>query len=153
MPIVTQLSSADALFVAGDNETTYNHTADLMILDPSEVENSDFRHFRKAAAKRVAEISQFSWRLHEVSGALDRPYWVENPDFKPEDHIRRAAFPSPGDAQAVSEISALIFSRHLDLRKPSWKIWYIEGMEESLRATLHLLRMPGQTTRKILSNS
>jgi diacylglycerol O-acyltransferase / wax synthase len=206
MAIVRQMSAADALFIAGDTETTYNHTAGLMILDPTGVDKFDFRRFRKSMARRIGEIAQFSWRLHEVSGGLDRPYWVENPDFNPENHIRRAAVPAPGDAQALADTASLIFSRHLDRRKPLWEVWFIEGlengrvavmlklhhcmmdgdgalrlmailcdtepfpsrstvkkaiavhepgraptgMEESFRTALHLLRLPGQTTRNLL---
>ncbi len=206
MSVIRQLSEADALFIAGDTATTYNHTAGLMLLDASGVDNFSFAYFRKHISKRLGEIAQFRWRLHEVTGGLDRPYWVESEDFDPAQQIRRIAVPSPGDAEAVSEVASLLFSRHLDRRKPLWEVWFIEGladgrvaimlklhhclmdgngalrlmqmlcdteafpsrstvkntiakhepgraptgMEEYLRTTIHLLRLPGQTTRNLL---
>lgn len=206
MAVIRQLSQADALFIAGETATTYNHTAGLMLLNPGSAENFNFRQFRKHISKRLSEIAQFRWRLHEVTGGLDRPYWVELEDFDPAQQIRSIAVPSPGDAQALSEVASLLFSRHLDRRKPLWEVWFIEGladgrvavmlklhhclmdgngalrlmqllcdteafprrstvrktiakhepgraptgMEEYLRTTLHLLRLPGQTTRDLL---
>ena len=141
------MSEADALFIAGDTETTYNHTAGLMVLDPPGNKKFDFRYFKRYISKRIAEIPQFHWRLHEVPGGLDRPYWVDSSDFDPANHIRRIAVASPGDAAAVSEIASLIFSRHLDRREPGRAP---TGREEYLRTTLHLLRLPGKTIRNLL---
>lgn len=153
MSIVRQLSEADALFIAGDTETTYNHTAGLMILDPSGLKTFDFPHFRRYMSKRIGEIAQFRWRLHEVSGGLDRPYWVEIDDFDPATHIRRAAVPSPGNPQEVADTASMIFSRHLDRRKPLWEIWFIEGLANGRVAVmlkLHHCMMDGDGALRLM---
>ena len=85
MSVIRQLSAADALFIAGDTTTTYNHTAGLMVLDTAGVDHFGFKSFRRNISKRIASVAQFRWRLHEVPGGLDRPYWVDDIDFDIQD--------------------------------------------------------------------
>ena len=45
---------------------------------------------------------------------LDRPYWIEDPDFDLDFHIRESAVPPPGDDRQLAETVARIFARPLD---------------------------------------
>jgi diacylglycerol O-acyltransferase len=46
---------------------------------------------------------------------LDYPYWVEDPDFDLEYHVRHVALPQPGDWRQLCIQAARIFARPLDL--------------------------------------
>ena len=53
-------------------------------------------------------------RLVDVPFGLDLPYWVEDPHFDLDFHIRETAVPPPGDDRQLAETVARIFARPLD---------------------------------------
>lgn len=153
MSKVKQLADNDNLFVAGETDTTFNHTAGLMILKPPGRRKLSFAQFRDKTAERIQKIPQFGWKLHQVPGGLDLPYWVEDEHFDPHRHIRRIAAPAPGNHRALAEVASLIFSRRHDRRHPLWEIWFIEGLAGGRCAAMlkmHHCMMDGQGAMKLL---
>src|SRR6202011_4557027 len=71
----------------------------------------------------------FRRRLTELPGALHMPYWVDDPDFDLEYHVRHIALPEPGDWRQLCIQVARIHARQLDLRRPPWEITVIEGLD------------------------
>ena len=62
---------------------------------------------------------------------LDQPYWIDDPDFDIEYHIRELALPRPGsDAQLNEQVSRL-HARPLDRSRPLWEIYLITGLATS----------------------
>ena len=103
---------------------------------------------RPDAARRPAPLrgrrSVIASRLHLVprsgkggvrSVRAARPVWVDDPDFDLDFHIRRAALPLPGGRGAGGQVQRVI-SRPLDRSKPLWEMYFIEGLEDGLVATL-----------------
>jgi WS/DGAT/MGAT family acyltransferase len=68
-------------------------------------------------------------RLVKVPFDLDYPYWVEDPEFDIEYHIRHMALPKPGDWRQLCIQAARIFSRPLDLNRPPWEFTIVEGLD------------------------
>ncbi len=60
--------------------------------------------------------------------SLDRPYWLEDPSFDVEFHVRHVALPHPGDWRQLCIQVARIHSRPLDRSKPLWEAYVIEGL-------------------------
>jgi len=152
MAAVRQLSKEDVLFVAGETDRVYQHTAGLVILDASAVPDFSFEYFREKAIQRISQIPHFRWRLHEVPLGLDLPYWVEDENFNYNHHFKRIAIPSPGDREALAEVAAHLYSKHLDRSKPLWEIWFIEGLADGKFAILQKLHhcvMDGQGASKL----
>jgi WS/DGAT/MGAT family acyltransferase len=56
------------------------------------------------------------------------PYWVDDPDFDLEYHVRHIALPQPGDWRQLCIQIARIHGRQLDLRRPPWEMTVIEGL-------------------------
>ena len=56
------------------------------------------------------------------------PYWVDDPDFDLEYHVRHIALPQPGDWRQLCIQVARIHGRQLDLRRPPWEMTVIEGL-------------------------
>jgi WS/DGAT/MGAT family acyltransferase len=67
--------------------------------------------------------------LVTVPLTLDRPYWVEDPDFDVEFHVRHIALPHPGDWRQLCIQVARLHSRPLDRSRPLWEVYVIEGLE------------------------
>jgi WS/DGAT/MGAT family acyltransferase len=59
---------------------------------------------------------------------LHRPYWVEDPNFDLEYHVRHIGLPQPGDWRQLCIQVARLHARQIDLRRPPWEITVIEGL-------------------------
>jgi len=142
----------DVLFIAGENDRTYHHTAGLVTLDTSATPQFDFDYFRRHTSERMDLIPHFRWKLQEVPLGRDLPYWVEDENFSYDNHFKRIAVPQPGDREALAEVASYIFSRHLDRSRPLWEMWYIEGLaggRVAILQKLHHCMMDGQGMQKV----
>lgn len=54
--------------------------------------------------------------------------WVDGPEFDVARHVRRVAIPRPGDDTQLSQAIAFALERPLDLNRPPWECWMIEGL-------------------------
>jgi WS/DGAT/MGAT family acyltransferase len=152
MAALRQLGKEDILFVAGETDAVYHHTAGLVILDTSDCPRFNFEYLKKKVIERIREVPHFRWKLHQVPMGLDLPYWVEDENFSYDNHFKRIALPSPGDREALSEVVAHLYSRHLDRSKPLWEFWFIEGLAGGRYAIvqkLHHCMMDGQGASKL----
>src|SRR5690606_30011058 len=78
----------------------------------------------------------FRQRLVNVPLGLGHPYWVDDPDFDIEFHLRELALPRPGDDVQLGEQIARIHSRPLDRARPLWELYLIHGLADD-RAALY----------------
>ncbi|RPI08522.1 MAG: wax ester/triacylglycerol synthase family O-acyltransferase, partial [Actinobacteria bacterium] len=60
---------------------------------------------------------------------LDHPYWVEDEEFDLEYHVRHIALPKPGDWRQFCIQAARLHARGLDLARPLWEMYVIEGLD------------------------
>lgn len=152
MAALRQLGKEDILFVAGETDVVYHHTAGLVILDTSACKEFSFEYLRAKVIERIRPVPHFRWKLHQVPLGLDLPYWVEDENFRYENHFKRIAVPSPGDSVALSEVVAHLYSKHLDRNKPLWEFWFIEGLaggKYAILQKLHHCMMDGQGASKL----
>lgn len=125
-----QLTPLDAAFLAVETPVVFGHTGGITVLDPSEAEGFGFERLQEVVAERIRLAPRFAWKLREVPLGLDRPWWVEDPDFDVARHMRRIAVPSPGGIRELAELASDLFARPLDRRRPLWEIWWIEGVAD-----------------------
>jgi diacylglycerol O-acyltransferase len=133
-----QLTSLDAQFLAVETPRTYGHVGGLAIYDPSTAPGGELGVAEICAlvAERLHLLPPFRWKLTEVPFGLDLPYWIEDPDFDLDFHIRESAVPPPGDARRVAETVARIFARPLDRSRPLWELYVIHGLPDGRVALL-----------------
>lgn len=136
MKKLKQLTPSEVLFIGGETDNVYQHVAGLVFLDASDSPAFDFEAFRHHMETHINRLAQLRWKLHEVPLGLDLPYWVEAEDFDLDNHIRRIGVPSPGDDQALAEVVAHLYCRHLPRDRPLWEFWFIEGLAEGKYAIL-----------------
>ncbi len=126
-----QLSALDAMFLYMETPNTPMHIGGLSILDPSTASGGSVR-FKDIIDRMVAMAPLAAYtrqRLVEVPMNLDFPYWIKDPHFDPEFHIRHIALPEPGDWRQLCILAARIFSRQLDRQRPLWEMYVIEGLD------------------------
>ena len=126
-----QLTSLDAQFLAIETARTYGHVGGLAIYDPSTAPGGEVtgEDVRRTVADRLHMLPPFSWRLVEVPLGLDHPYWIEDPDFDLDFHIRETGIAPPGTDHQLADQIARIFARPLDRARPLWELWVIRGLD------------------------
>ncbi len=126
-----QLGIIDSAFINLEQTNTPQHVGGLGIYDPSTAPGG-FVRFKDVIAgfeRRLSSLPLFRTRLVEVPGGLDRPYWVKDANFDVEFHLRHIALPEPGDWRQLCIQVARLHSRPLDMSRPLWEAYIIEGLD------------------------
>ncbi len=131
-----QLTSLDLQFLTLENATHCGHVAGVSVLDPSGSPGGPvtLEGLRDLVAGRLHLVPPLRRRLVEVPLGLDRPYWVEDPDFDLEFHLREIALAAPGDTRQVAEQVARLHARPLDRSRPLWELYLVHGLEGGRQA-------------------
>ena len=126
-----QLSGTDNLFLAQETGNQRAHVAGLGIYDPSTAPGGKvrFKDGLEFFTGRLDKSAVFRRRLVRAPFDLDRPYWIEEKDIDIEYHVRHIALPCPGDWRQLMIQVARIHARPLDLTKPAWEAYIIEGLD------------------------
>jgi len=127
-----QLSPLDASFVYAETARTPMHIGSVAIYDPSTAPNG-FVRFKDILAfieSRLPRARAFRQRLIRVPLDLDHPYWIEDPEFDLEYHVRHMALPKPGDGRQLAILTARLHARPLDMSKPLWELNVVEGLDK-----------------------
>ena len=126
-----QLGAQDAQFLylqTGDNLT---HVMGVYVYDPSTAPGGRvrFKDIVRHIASRSHTSPVFRRRLYRLPFDIDHPYWVEDPHFDLEAHITHVALPEPGDWRQFCIQVARHFSRPMDMNRPLWDIYVVEGLD------------------------
>jgi diacylglycerol O-acyltransferase len=151
-----QLTTLDAQFLAVESARTYGHVGGLAVYDPATAPGGELtmQDLCRLVDERLHLLPPFRWRLVSVPFGLDLPYWIEDPDFDLDFHIRESAVPPPGDDRQLAETVARIFARPLDRNRPLWEIYLIQGLSQgrvALLTKIHHAVVDGVSGSEILS--
>jgi diacylglycerol O-acyltransferase / wax synthase len=151
-----QLSSLDAQFLYVENATTVGHVGIMLLLDPETVPDGQLslELLRDVLEPRLHLVPPLRQRLLTVPLALGLPYWVDDPEFDIEFHLRELALTEPGDEQQLAEQVARIHARPLDRSRPLWEMYLIhnvEGGRQALYSKVHHAAIDGVTGAEILA--
>ncbi len=126
-----RLTGLDASFLYMETPTLHMHVAITAVFDPSTVPGGySFRRVRQLINDRIPLVPVFQRRLVEVPMRLGHPVWVDDPEFDIDNHLRRAALPSPGGMRELGDFAADVISRQLHRDRPLWEMWIVEGVED-----------------------
>jgi len=129
-----QLNEQDALFLDTDSAHANSNVSFIQIYDPSTAHGGKI-HFKSLLAlieSRLHRSPIFRQKLVRVPLDLDDPYWIEDENFDLEYHVRHIALPKPGDWRQFCIQASRIHARALDLNRPLWEIYLIEGLDSLL---------------------
>jgi WS/DGAT/MGAT family acyltransferase len=129
--MMEQLSAQDASFLYVETSTAPSVGAWLNIYDPSTAPDATVR-FKQILATYGARLDGARYlraRIVRVPMDLDHPYWVDDAEFDLEFHVRHLALPKPGDWRQLCIQVARIVARPLDLTRPPWELYVIEGLD------------------------
>jgi WS/DGAT/MGAT family acyltransferase len=120
-----ELSGLDASFLYLETSKVPMHIGGVSILEGS----LKFEDFRQYVSDRVHTVDKLTQKLVTVPFSLDRPYWVEDPDFDINMHLHRTALPRPGGWQELRYLASRLFSQQLNRERPLWEFIFVEGID------------------------
>ncbi|MBZ8138469.1 wax ester/triacylglycerol synthase family O-acyltransferase [Rubrivivax gelatinosus] len=126
-----QLSGHEASFLYADTTHANANVTFVQIYDQSTAPGGTvrFKSILAHLAGRLHRSPVFRQRLLRVPLELDYPYWVEDEHFDLEYHVRHIALPKPGDWRQFCIQASRIHARALDLNRPLWELYVIEGLD------------------------
>jgi diacylglycerol O-acyltransferase len=126
-----QLSGLDATFLYGDTLNADTHGTLVMIYDPSTAPKQPvrFKDILAHVEKRLSISRVFRQKLKHVPLDLDYPYWVDDPDFELEYHVRHVAVPKPADWRQFCILASRLHATPLNMQRPLWEMYVVEGLD------------------------
>ena len=88
----------------------------------------DFEQLKTFLAERIRSIPRCTQVLR-INAFNGDQQWVDDPDFNVAHHVRRIAALRPGDEADLSRSIAYALERPLEMNRPLWECWIIEGLK------------------------
>jgi diacylglycerol O-acyltransferase / wax synthase len=124
-----QLSGLDTMFLNLETNAVPMHIGGLALLDPATAPRGfGFDSIKRLIESRLHLLPMFRRRLVESPLNLDLPYWIEDPEFDIEHHVRHRALPRPGNDRQLADFICDVMSTRLDRSMPLWRVYFVEGL-------------------------
>ncbi len=150
-----QLTGLDAAFLALETPTSTGHVGGVCVLDPTDApEPLTLARLTEVLEQRLPLVPVLRRKLLHVPFGLDQPYWIDDPDFDIEYHIREIALPRPGSDAQLAEQVARLHARPLDRTRPLWEIYLITGLAKRRAAVytkIHHCAIDGASGAELLT--
>lgn len=126
-----QLSPQDSQFLYMETGNNLAHVTGVSLYDPQTAPGGAvrFKDILDHMQSRLDSSPVFRRRLVRVPFELDYPYWANDEYFDVEYHIRHGRLPDPGDWRQFCIHLARYHSRPLDMQRPLWEMFVIEGLD------------------------
>jgi diacylglycerol O-acyltransferase / wax synthase len=126
-----QLSGLDVSFLNMETDSVFGHVSSLNLFDPTDAPGGGgIEVTKRLLLERMELLAPFRRRLVEVPLGLDNPYWIEDPAFDIDFHVRHHAVPAPGTPEQLADVVSRIVARPLDRDRPLWELYVIEGVDD-----------------------
>ena len=123
-----RLSPVDASFLAQEHQASHMHVGAIAVFEgppPS------YDEFIEGLESRMHLVPRYRQKLAEPRFEMGRPFWVDDPNFNIDYHVRHTALPKPGSLDQLRHLAGRVFSQRLDRSKPLWELWLVQGMEDN----------------------
>ncbi|MGW1992637.1 WS/DGAT/MGAT family O-acyltransferase [Embleya sp. NPDC001921] len=122
-----RLSAMDAGFYFVEDENVPMHVGCVLVFEgPVPAYGDVIRLF----VSKLPDVPRYRQRVRTLPLHLGRPVWVDDDHFQILYHVRHTAVPAPGGADQVRNLAGRLFAQRLDLSKPLWEVWLVEGLAE-----------------------
>jgi WS/DGAT/MGAT family acyltransferase len=121
------MSALDSSFYFAESENTPMHVGSVAIFDGPAPTYGDVV---RLLLSKLPVVPRYRQRVREVPMKVGRPMWVDDPHFQILYHVRHTAVPRPGTDEQLRNLAGRILGQRLDLSKPLWEIYLVEGLED-----------------------
>ena len=129
-----RMSPLDATFLHIEDDVNHMHIASCAIMQGPPPAYGDLVELIRG---KLPLIPRYRQRVRFVPGGMGRPVWVDDPHFRIDYHVRHTAVPHPGDREHLRALAGRQLSHRLDMHRPLWEMWLIEGLADGQFAILH----------------
>jgi diacylglycerol O-acyltransferase len=150
-----QLTGLDASFLALETANATGHVGGVSVLDPGSAPRPlTLTRLTEVLAERLPLVPVLRRKLLNVPLGLDQPYWIDDPHFDIEYHVREIALPRPGSEAQLTEQVSRLHARPLDRSRPLWEIYLITGLAKRRAAVytkIHHAAIDGASGAELLT--
>lgn len=133
MSAYTRLTELDHSFLIYEGPNSPMHVGVVQILEGGPLRGAsgviDFDRILEYVASRLHLIPRYRQKV-ENAPIDGHPIWVDDARFNLRYHVRHTRLPRPGDERTLKRTCARILEQRLDLHKPLWELWLVEGLED-----------------------
>jgi WS/DGAT/MGAT family acyltransferase len=126
-----KLSAQDSSFLRFEGLGARAHVTAVAVFDAGRrsagAGRLDVERMRAYIGSRLHLTPRYRQRL-AFTPVQQHPIWVDDAGFDLSYHVRHAALPQPGDEAKLKEFVGGITSQPLDLDRPAWEMWLVEGL-------------------------
>jgi diacylglycerol O-acyltransferase / wax synthase len=120
-----RLSALDVSFLTNESSASHMHVGGICIFEGPAMGYEDLLEH---ISSRLQLVPRFRQKLAYPPAPTGRPFWVDDPNFNLEYHVRHSALPAPGSEEQLRRTAGRIFSQQLDRTKPLWELWLVQGL-------------------------
>jgi diacylglycerol O-acyltransferase len=121
------MSVTDAGFYYAEGGTTPMHVGSVTVFEGPAPSYGDLV---RLLLGKLPQVPRYRQRVRTVPFGLGRPVWVDDEHFQILYHVRHTAVPRPGGAEQLRNLAGRVLGQRLDMAKPLWETWLVEGLED-----------------------
>lgn len=120
------MSALDAGFYFIEDENGPMHVGSVLVFEGPVPSYGDVI---RLLVSKLPDVPRYRQRVKSLPLNLGRPVWVDDEHFQILYHLRHTAVPAPGGDDQLRNLAGRLFAQRLDLTKPLWEMWLVEGLE------------------------
>jgi diacylglycerol O-acyltransferase len=122
-----RMNPLDAEFLYLEDGTAHMHIASCAVFEgPAPAYDELVARIRA----KLPLVPRYRQRVRFVPMDLRRPFWVDEPHFNLDYHVRHSALPPPGGKPELCRLMGRLMSQELDRNRPLWEAWVVEGLAD-----------------------
>jgi len=126
------LNGLDALFLHLESARTPMHMGSVAVFEGGPLTDAAGRvrieKLRTGVEDRLDLVPNLRRRPRSALFGEAGPVWVDDGEFDLAAHMRVVRLPAPGTFDQLAALSAEILAVPLDLGRPLWEMWFVEGL-------------------------
>jgi diacylglycerol O-acyltransferase len=131
---VERLTVLDDTFVVLERDNLPMHIGSLLVFKGPA---PDYEQLVTHVSGRLDRLPRYRQVLRQVPLNLGMPAWQDDVHFNLEYHVRHTAVPHPGGSDELRRLAGRLLGHRLDMQRPLWEMWLIEGLENGRFAILN----------------
>jgi diacylglycerol O-acyltransferase / wax synthase len=122
-----RMSTLDAGFYFLEDENVPMHVGSVAVFEGPPPAYGDVV---RLLVGKLPQVPRYRQRVRTVPLHLGRPVWTDDEHFEVLYHVRHTAVPKPGGDDQLRNLAGRVFAQRLDLAKPLWEMWLVEGLRD-----------------------
>jgi WS/DGAT/MGAT family acyltransferase len=120
-----RMNPLDAEFLYLEDGTAHMHIASCAVFEGPA---PNYEELIARISSKLSHVPRYRQRVRFVPLDLRRPFWVDDPHFNVDYHVRHSALPPPGGKAELCRLMGRLMSQELDRNRPLWEAWVVEGL-------------------------